>query len=165
MDLQKLAQDLANNALGGQVQSNGGLDGLLGGLLGGQALSQSGLGGLLGGLLGGQSGAGQNAGGLGAVLSAAQGGNKSAIMLALLPMVLQFVQKNGVGDILSKLGQNPSPSAVAAHFSPEDMQSACQATGQCQADVEHSLADLLPQVLNAVKGNEAQIGQLLKLLK
>lgn len=170
---------LLGRVLGGQAQSQGGQGGLgdlLGGMLGGQAQSQannSPLGGLLGGLLGGQNQTqNPNLGGLlGSVLGGGQSGgiNKAALLAALLPIVLSFIQKNGgLSGVLAKLsGQGMDQKVqswvnidqdndgidaadVQRLFGESEIANACQATGASQEQVCQGIAELLPQVVDGL---------------
>lgn len=170
---------LLGSVLGGQAQSQGsqgGLGDLLGGVLGGQAQSQannSPLGGLLGGLLGGQNQTqNPNLGGLlGSVLGGGQSGgiNKAALLAALLPIVLSFIQKNGgLSGVLAKLsGQGMDQKVqswvnvdqdndgidaadVQRLFGDSEIANACQATGASQEQVCQGIAELLPQVVDGL---------------
>lgn len=170
---------LLGSVLGGQTQSQGsqgGLGDLLGGVLGGQAQSQannSPLGGLLGGLLGGQNQTqNPNLGGLlGSVLGGGQSGgiNKAALLAALLPIVLSFIQKNGgLSGVLAKLsGQGMDQKVqswvnidqdndgidaadVQRLFGDSEIANACQATGASQEQVCQGIAELLPQVVDGL---------------
>ncbi|OOR87729.1 hypothetical protein B0181_09750 [Moraxella caviae] len=146
---------------------SGGLESVLGGLLGGKAQAQNNasaadLGGLLGGLLGGV-GNRSAAGGLGGAL----GGNKSALLLALLPVVLSFIQQNGgLSGVLSKFNNsglgNKAQSwvnidtdndgidagDVARLFGDDKINEVCQSTGASQDEVCQGIAELLPEVMN-----------------
>lgn len=170
---------LLGSVLGGQTQSQGsqgGLGDLLGGVLGGQAQSQannSPLGGLLGGLLGGQNQTqNPNLGGLlGSVLGGGQSGgiNKAALLAALLPIVLSFIQKNGgLSGVLAKLsGQGMDQKVqswvnidqdndgidaadVQRLFGESEIANACQVTGASQEQVCQGIAELLPQVVDGL---------------
>lgn len=172
---------LLGSVLGGQTQSQGsqgGLGDLLGGVLGGQVQAQSQannspLGGLLGGLLGGQNQTqNPNLGGLlGSVLSGGQSGgiNKAALLAALLPIVLSFIQKNGgLSGVLAKLsGQGMDQKVqswvnidqdndgidaadVQRLFGESEIANACQATGASQEQVCQGIAELLPQVVDGL---------------
>lgn len=86
-DLAKLVEQLATQALSGQQQSGqGGLGGILGGVLG---------------QLGGQSQESNAAGGgiLGSVLGQLTGnsenGNQSSLLVAVIPLVLNWIQQQG----------------------------------------------------------------------
>lgn len=191
--------DLLGAALGGtQKGQAGGLGDILGQLAnqaGGQSSANAGLGGLLGTVLGGASKS--NAGDLGNVLGAllgnqkqAGGFNKSALLIALLPVVLAFIQKNGgLSGVLAKFNQSGmsqkaqswvnvdtnndgiDASDVSRLFGSDEIADICQKTGASQEQVCQGIAELLPQVVNDltphgdVKADEAkandEISQLL----
>lgn len=171
--LQNLVVGAIQNSLNQNSQpSNQGLGGLLGGLAGqlpGQT-QNAGLGGVLGQVLGGQR---QNSpadlgGILGQVLGTTQGrgNNKSALMVALLPLVLGYIQKNGgLSGMLGKMqalglsgeaqswvakGGNRALGAdkVQHLFDNQDIEQVCQATGASRDSVCQGLAELLPNVVN-----------------
>ncbi|MFW2076996.1 YidB family protein [Acinetobacter sp. ULE_I010] len=94
-DLTNIVQILAQQALGGQQQSQSGLGGILGSVLGGlgggqQQQSQGGLGGVLGSVLGGLTGGQQQA-----PQGQAGGFNASSLLVAVVPLVLGWIQQNG----------------------------------------------------------------------
>jgi len=100
-DLTNIVQILAQQALGGQQQSQGGLGGVLGSVLGGlggsQQQSQGGLGGVLGSVLGGLTGGQQQA-------PQSSGFNASSLLVAVVPLILGWIQQNGgLQGALSKL--------------------------------------------------------------
>lgn len=185
---QQQAQGGLGGLLGGlagamsQGQSNQGMGGVLGGVLGSvlggqssQAPQAQGLDAILGGLLGGQK---TNASptDLGGILASvlgggnqgAQGGmNKSALLLALLPIVLTFIQKNGgLSGVLGKFsssGMNNQAQSwvnidtdndgidagdIQRLFGESEIQAACAQTGASQDQVCQGIAELLPQVMN-----------------
>ncbi|UTO05280.1 YidB family protein [Moraxella sp. FZLJ2107] len=182
---QQQAQGGLGGLLGGlagamsQGQSNQGMGGVLGGVLGsvlgGQSSQAQGLDAILGGLLGGQK---TNASptDLGGILASvlgggnqgAQGGmNKSALLLALLPIVLTFIQKNGgLSGVLGKFsssGMNNQAQSwvnidtdndgidagdIQRLFGESEIQAACAQTGASQDQVCQGIAELLPQVMN-----------------
>lgn len=195
--LQSIVTQVVTNAISGnQPQQQGGLGGLLGGLAGGQSnsglggmlgnvvasqmggnQSNAGLGGLLGGLLGGQK-QNQSAGDLGSILGSvlgsqsqaqSQGGgfNKGMLLLALLPIVLGFIQSNGgLSGVLAKFSGNGLDSKaqswvnidtdndgldaqdIMGLFGQDTINQACQQTGASQDQVCQGIAELLPQVVN-----------------
>ena len=182
-----MANDFLGQILGsvlGNAQSvhqsptgGGGLGDLLGGLMGGGGAGQAsgssgGLGDLLGGLIGG--GAGQGANGpadLGGMAGLGQGGsgmgNKgSALMLLLLPLAMQWVQRNGgIGGVLERFqnkgysqqaaswvssGTNEElpPQAVSDVVGPEELSRLSQHLGVSQEDVSSGMAQILPEMMN-----------------
>lgn len=173
--LQNLVVGAIQNSLGQNnqtQQNNQGLGGLLGGLAGqlpGQT-QNTGLGGVLGQVLGGQrqSSPTDLGGILGQVLGATQGrgSNKSALMVALLPLVLNYIQKNGgLSGVLNKAqalglggeaaswvgtGSNQMLGAdkIQQLFDNQDIEQVCQSTGASRDSVCQGLAELLPNVVN-----------------
>lgn len=167
--------------LTGNNQANSGLGGMLGSVVASQMggnQSNSGLGGLLGGLLGGQS---QNrnasAGDLGSILGSVLGSqsqaqskggfNKSTLLLALLPIVLGYIQANGgLSGVLAKFSNNGLDNKakswvnidtdndgldakdILGLFGQEKISEVCQQTGANQDQVCQGIAELLPQVVN-----------------
>lgn len=173
----------------GQSQSNQGMGGVLGNVLGsvlsGQTQSQpqqsqgsQGLDAILGGLLGGQSqNTNASAGDLGSILGSVLDGstqgtqsggiNKSALLVALLPVVLAFIQKNGgLSGVLGKFSNNGmgnqaqswvnidtdndgiDANDVAKLFGNDEINQVCAQTGASQSEVCQGIAELLPQVVN-----------------
>ncbi len=148
-----------------QSQGSQGLDAILGGLLGGQSqntnASAGDLGSILGSVLGGstqgtQSG-GINAGGI----------KKSALLVALLPVVLAFIQKNGgLSGVLGKFSNNGMGNQAQSWvnidanndgidagdiqrlFGDQEIQAACAQTGASESEVCQDIAELLPKVVN-----------------
>lgn len=162
--------------------NQGGLGGALGGLLGGQnsanAGLNAGLGGMLGGLLGGQSQS-RSAGDLGSILGSVLGSqtqaqraggagfNKNILLLALVPIVLGFIQKNGgLSGILAKFNDNGlgnkaqswvnidrdndgiDAGDVMQLFGQDEIDNISRETGASQNDVAQGIAELLPEVMN-----------------
>ncbi|VEG13368.1 YidB family protein [Moraxella cuniculi] len=171
---------LAGMAGQSQAQGNAGLGGLLGSVLGSQLGNRQGanLEAVLGGLLGGNNqntSAGDLGSVLGSVLGQSRGGvakssggiNKGALLVALLPVVLTFIQKNGgLSGILGKFSnsglENKAQSwvnidtnndgidagDVARLFGNEQIQQVCEQTGATHGEVCQGIAELLPQVVN-----------------
>lgn len=153
------------------------LDGVLGQVLGNQGNSQGGLGGLLGGLLGGGSQTRQaSPTDLGDVLGSLlgshskihQGGfNKSSLLLALLPIVLGYIQKNGgLSGVFTKFQGNGLGSQakswmsidvdndgidaddVARLFGNKEIDEVVNKTGASELEVRQGIAELLPKIVN-----------------
>lgn len=174
-NLSRIVEMLAKQAMGNsQQQSNtGGLGGILGSVLGqltGQDQSQqqqhrqtqnnSGLGGILGSVLG-QLGGGTR--------STSSGGGK-AILIAVLPLVLAWIQKNGgIEGALNKLkgaglsrevddwvdtgpGDNISVNAnqVQNLFDDQDVEEVAQQTHVPKQDVYSAIAGVLPQIIDSL---------------
>ena len=176
---QILGSVLGNARAGQQSQmgGGGGLGDLLGGLMGGgtaQAEGASGgLGDLLGGLMGGRAGQGGNRpadlGGLdmGMGQSGSGMGNKGgALMLLLLPLAMQWVQRNGgIGGVLERFknkgysqqaaswvstGANEElePQAVSDVVGTEELSRLSQQLGVSQEEVSSGMAQILPEMVN-----------------
>ncbi|MDH2272763.1 YidB family protein [Moraxella porci] len=160
-----------------------GLGGLLGSVLGSQmgGRQSSGLESVLGGLLG-NSRQNTSAGDLGSVLGSvldqggmARGGlpqqsggfNKSTLLLALLPVVLAYIQKNGgLSGVLGKFSNNGMGNKAQSWvnidvdndgidagdiqrlFGDQEIQAACAQTGASESEVCQGIAELLPKVVN-----------------
>lgn len=95
-NLSNIVEILAKQALGGNNQSQqGGLGGILGSVLGqmggqNQSQQQGGLGGILGSVLGGLTGGQQQA-----PAQQSSGFNAQSLLIAVVPLVLGWIQKNG----------------------------------------------------------------------
>ncbi|CAM3626265.1 YidB family protein [Polaromonas hydrogenivorans] len=162
-----MANDFLGNILGsvlGNAQS--GQQSPMGGGLGG------GLGDLLGGMLGGNRGsagpAGGGLGGLGGLGGGSSGlGNKgSALMLLLLPLAMQWVQRNGgIGAVLERFrnkgysqqaaswvstGPNEAlaPQAVNDVIGMDELSRLSQQLGVSQEEVSSGMAQILPEMVN-----------------
>ncbi|WP_029524560.1 YidB family protein [Polaromonas glacialis] len=183
--LGQILGSVLGNARAGQqspMGGGGGLGDLLGGLMGGGAAQgaggSGGLGDLLGGLLGGGAGQGANSpgglgglGGLGVGQGQVQGGsgmgNKgSALMLLLLPLAMQWVQRNGgIGGVLERFrnqgysrqaaswvstGENEElpPQAVSELMGTEELSRLSQQLGVSQEEVSSGMAQILPEMVN-----------------
>ncbi|RKG45856.1 DUF937 domain-containing protein [Acinetobacter cumulans] len=175
-NLSNIVEILAKQALGGannQQDTNsgvGGLGGILGsvlGQLGGatnqQSNAQGGLGGILGSVLG-QLGAGQQS-------TAGVGGSKaSSLLIAVLPLVLAWIQKQGgLQGALDKLrGQGFSsqvddwvstgegdnlavnPQQVQSLFDDQEVEQVAQETQMPKQDVYSAISSVLPQIIDAL---------------
>ena len=157
-----LLGSVVSSQLGGSSRQGSGLDSVLGGLLGGQRTnaSPSDLGGILGSVLGGSQQAPQ--------INRQSGGfNKSTLLLALLPVVLAFIQKNGgLSGVLNKFNgaglegkaqswvnidtDNDGIDAadVMRLFGDHEINKLSDQTGASQTEVCQGIADLLPEVVN-----------------
>ena len=137
--------------------------------------SGGGLGDLLGGLMGGGAGQGGNRpadlSGLGRDQGQGQSGsgmgNKGgALMLLLLPLAMQWVQRNGgIGGVLERFrnqgysqqaaswvstGENEElqPQAVNELMGTEELSRMSQQLGVSQEEVSSSMAQILPEIVN-----------------
>ena len=186
--LQNIVGQVLKNAIQTQPTqqpnaNQSGLGGLLGSVLGSQmgGRQSSGLESVLGGLLG-NSRQNTSAGDLGSVLGSvlgqggmARGGlpqqsggfNKSTLLLALLPVVLAYIQKNGgLSGVLSKFSNNGMGNKAQSWvnidtdndgidagdiqrlFGEQEIQAACAQTGASESEVCQGIAELLPKVVN-----------------
>lgn len=162
--------DILGSVLGGntsaqtntQAQSNGfGLDDIIGGVLGGQMGGQSSGAGGLGSILGSVLGGGQASRG-------AQAGNSKAMLVAaLMPIALNWIQRNGgLSGALNKVkdmgfgnqaqswmstqqqNQNLDPNQINKLFDQQEIDHVCQQTGADETEVRQGLAELLPEIVN-----------------
>ncbi|WP_410472681.1 YidB family protein [Faucicola mancuniensis] len=106
---------------------------------------------------------------LGSVLGGQSGGNggKSALMVALLPLALNFIQQNGgLSGALGKVqnmgfgqqanswmsanqpNQSLNPNDITQLFGQQQIQQVAQQTGCGEGEVCQGMADLLPQVFD-----------------
>ena len=186
--LQNIVGQVLKNAIQTQPTqqpnaNQSGLGGLLGSVLGSQmgGRQSSGLESVLGGLLG-NSRQNTSAGDLGSVLGSVlgQGGlsrgglpqqsggfNKSTLLLALLPVVLAYIQKNGgLSGVLGKFSNNGMGNQAQSWvnidtdndgidagdiqrlFGEQEIQAACAQTGASESEVCQGIAELLPKVVN-----------------
>ena len=178
--LGQILGSVLGNARSGQqgpMGSGGGLGDLLGGLMGGGARqsggASGGLGDLLGGLMGGGAGQGGNRpadlGGLGrdqGQSGSGMGNKGGALMLLLLPLAMQWVQRNGgIGGVLERFkskgysqqaaswvstGENEElqPQAVNELMGTEELSRMSQQLGVSQEEVSSSMAQILPEMVN-----------------
>ncbi|MCH7313162.1 YidB family protein [Acinetobacter sp. ANC 3882] len=174
-DLTNIVEILAKQALGGQQQSGqaGGLGGILGsvlGQLGGQQQNtqnqQGGLGGILGSVLG------QLSGGNTSTQSNATGGGNTAqtLLIAVLPLVLAWIQKQGgLQGALDKLKNAGLSSQVQSWVDPQqqnaadvpeqniqslfddqDVEQVAQQTQAPKQAIYGAIASVLPQVIDSL---------------
>ncbi|CAM4149571.1 MULTISPECIES: YidB family protein [Acinetobacter] len=174
-DLTNIVEILAKQALGGQQQSGqaGGLGGILGsvlGQLGGQQQNtqnqQGGLGGILGSVLG------QLGGGNTSTQSNATGGGNTAqtLLIAVLPLVLAWIQKQGglqgALDKLKNAGlsnqvqswvdpqqQNAADvpeQNIQSLFDDQDVEQVAQQTQAPKQAIYGAIASVLPQVIDSL---------------
>ncbi len=174
-DLTNIVEILAKQALGGQQQSsqNSGLGGILGSVLGqlsgqqqnNQNQQQGGLGGILGSVLG------QLGGGNTSTQSNAAGGNTAqTLLIAVLPLILAWIQKQGgLQGALDKLKNaglaNQVQSWVDPHqqnaqdipaqniqslFDDQDVEQVAQQTQTPKSAIYGAIASVLPQVIDSL---------------
>ena len=168
-DLTNIVQILAQQALGGQQQSQSGLGGILSSVLGGlgggqQQQSQGGLGGVLGSVLGGLTGGQQQA-----PQGQASGFNASSLLVAVVPLVLAWIQQNGgLQGALAKLqgaglgGQvqswvDPSKgngtvdvSQIQSLFGGQQVEQVAQQANVPTNEVYGAISTVLPQIIDSL---------------
>ncbi|WP_168390002.1 YidB family protein [Acinetobacter indicus] len=172
-NLSNIVEILAKQALGSnsnqhQSQQSGGLGGILGSVLGqlgnnhqqsGQS-QQGGLGGILGSVLGQFGGSSQGLG----------GSSKTSLLVAVLPLVLAWIQKQGgLQGALDKLkgqglssqvddwvstgpGENASvnPQEVQSLFDDEEVEQVAQQTHAPKQDIYGAISQVLPQIIDSL---------------
>jgi uncharacterized protein YidB (DUF937 family) len=174
-DLTNIVEILAKQALGGGQQQSGqagGLGGILGsvlGQLGGQQQNtqnqQGGLGGILGSVLG------QLGGGAGSTQSNATGGNTAqTLLVAVLPLVLAWIQKQGgLQGALDKLknaglsnqvqswvdpqqqnAEDVPAQNIQSLFDDQDVEQVAQQTQAPKQAIYGAIASVLPQVIDSL---------------
>ena len=174
-DLTNIVEILAKQALGGQQQSQGGLGGILGSVLGGLGGQQSqpqqgGLGGVLGSVLGGLTGGQQTQ------APQASGFNASSLLIAVVPLILSWIQKNGglqgaldqlkgqgltsqVNDWVSTgPGENESVNTQQVQ-NLFDQQEVAQVAQQAQVptqEVYGAISSVLPQIIDSLTPQAGQ---------
>lgn len=129
-----------------------------------QSPAGGGLGGLLGGILGSNTGSVGGLGGPGGATSAM--GGKGALMTMLLPLAMQWVQRNGgVGALLQRFqqkgysqqaaswvstGSNEElpPQAVGEVVGMDELSRLSQQLGASHEEVSAGMAQILPEVVN-----------------
>ena len=168
-DLTNIVQILAQQALGGQQQSQSGLGGILSSVLGGlgggqQQQSQGGLGGVLGSVLGGLTGGQQQA-----PQGQASGFNASSLLVAVVPLVLAWIQQNGgLQGALAELqgaglgGQvqswvDPSKgngtvdvSQIQSLFGGQQVEQVAQQANVPTNEVYGAISTVLPQIIDSL---------------
>lgn len=174
-NLTNIVEILAKQALGGGQQQSGqagGLGGILGsvlGQLGGQQQNtqnqQGGLGGILGSVLG------QLGGGAGSAQSNATGGNTAqTLLIAVLPLVLAWIQKQGgLQGALDKLknaglsnqvqswvdpqqqnAEDVPAQNIQSLFDDQDVEQVAQQTQAPKQAIYGAIASVLPQVIDSL---------------
>lgn len=174
-DLTNIVEILAKQALGVQQQSsqNSGVGGILGSVLGqlsgqqqnNQNQPQSGLGGILGSVLG------QLGGGNTSTHSNAAGGNTAqTLLIAVLPLILAWIQKQGgLQGALDKLknaglanqvqswvdpqqqnAQDVPDQNIQSLFDDQDIEQVAQQTQAPKQAIYGAIAAVLPQVIDSL---------------
>ncbi|NOJ67150.1 YidB family protein [Acinetobacter indicus] len=172
-NLSNIVEILAKQALGSnsnqhQSQQSAGLGSILGSVLGqlgnnhqqsGQS-QQGGLGGILGSVLGQFGGSSQGLG----------GSSKTSLLVAVLPLVLAWIQKQGgLQGALDKLkgqglssqvddwvstgpGENASvnPQEVQNLFDDEEVEQVAQQTHAPKQDIYGAISQVLPQIIDSL---------------
>lgn len=169
-NLSNIVEILAKQALGANQQSNqsqGGLGGILGSVLGqlganNQQSAQGGLGGILGSVLGQLGGQQQR--------SAAGASGAQSLLIAVLPLVLAWIQKQGgLQGALDKLkgqgltsqvedwvstgpGENVHVGAeqVQSLFDDADVEQVAQQTQAPKQDIYSAISTVLPQIIDSL---------------
>lgn len=182
-NLSNILEILAKQALGGN-QQNGqqsqqdGLGGILGSVLGGltgqqQNQQQGGLGGILGSVLSNLTGGQQS------TAPAAGGFNAQSLLIAVVPLVLAWIQKNGgLQGALDKLkGQgltsqvedwvstgpgdnaNIPTQSVQNLFDQQDVESVAEKAQVPTQDVYSAISSVLPQIIDSLTPQAGQTNQ------
>ncbi|WP_173910507.1 YidB family protein [Acinetobacter sp. Marseille-Q1618] len=180
-NLTNIVEILAKQALGGQQQSQqGGLGGILGSVLGGlgggqQQSQQGGLGGVLGSVLGGLTGGQQQQ----APQTQQSGFNAQSLLIAVVPLVLAWIQKNGglqgaldqlkgqglssqVDDWVSTgEGANASVNQqqVQNLFDQNEVEQVAQQTQVPTQDVYSAISSVLPEIIDSLTPQAEQTDQ------
>ncbi|MDQ9010903.1 YidB family protein [Acinetobacter gerneri] len=166
-NLSNIVEILAQQALGGQQQSGqSGLGGILGSVLGqvagGQQQSQGGLGGILGSVLGGLGGGQQQA-------PQSSGFNASSLLIAVVPLVLGWIQQNGGlqgalaklqgaglgGQVQSWVDPNQSnteaaTSQIQSLFNTQEVEQVAQQANVPTDQVYGAISSVLPQIIDSL---------------
>ena len=149
------------------IMSNDFLSQILGSVLGGASGGQQGVPGGLGNVLGGMFGGGRQGDGQeGAANDSSPLGGKGALLAMLLPLAMQWVQRNGgIGAVLERFQQKGHSQQVASWISTGDNQPVSaeavgdvvgmdelsrlsQQLGVSNDQVASGLAQILPNVVN-----------------
>lgn len=182
-NLSNIVEILAKQALGGQQQSQqgglgGGLGGVLGSVLGGlggqQQSQQGGLGGVLGSVLGGLTGGQQQAPQI-----QQSGFNAQSLLIAVVPLILAWIQKNGglqgaldqlkgqglssqVDDWVSTgEGANASVNEqqVQNLFDQNEVEQVAQQAQVPTQDVYSAISSVLPEIIDSLTPQAGQTNQ------
>lgn len=179
-NLSNIVEILAKQALGGNQQSQqGGLGGILGSVLGQMGGNQNpsqqgGLGGILGSVLGGLTGGQQQA-----PAQQSSGFNAQSLLIAVVPLVLGWIQKNGglQGALEQLKGQGlssqvedwvstgPGSNANIPTESVQnlfDQQDVANVAAQAQVpaqDVYGAISSVLPEIIDSLTPQAGQTDQ------
>ena len=169
-DLTNIVEILAKQALGGgqQQSQQGGLGGILGSVLGGlgggqQQSQQGGLGGILGSVLGGLGGGQQNQ------APQANGFNASSLLIAVVPLILGWIQSNGgLQGALAKLqgaglgnqvqswvdpsqgNGNVDLQQIQSLFNGQEIEQVAQQAQVPTTEVSGAISTVLPQIIDSL---------------
>lgn len=169
-DLTNIVEILAKQALGGgqQQSQQGGLGGILGSVLGGlgggqQQSQQGGLGGILGSVLGGLGGGQQNQ------APQANGFNASSLLIAVVPLILGWIQSNGgLQGALAKLqgaglgnqvqswvdpsqgNGNVDLQQIQSLFNGQEIEQVAQQAQVPTTEVYGAISTVLPQIIDSL---------------
>lgn len=177
-NLSNIVEILAKQALGGQQQNqnNTGLGGILGSVLGGMtgqtnhSSQQGGLGGILGSVLGGLTGQASPAQQNGRTVQTGSAMNTQTILIAVVPLILSWIQKNGglqgALDQLKKQGLSSQvndwvstgpganaavqPQHVQNLFDQDEVEQIAQQTQVPQQQIYGAITSVLPEIIDAL---------------
>lgn len=182
-NLSNIVEILAKQALGGNQQNGqqsqqGGIGGILGSVLGGltgqqQNQQQGGLGGILGSVLGNLTGGQQS------TTPAAGAFNAQSLLIAVVPLVLAWIQKNGgLQGALDQLkgqgltsqvedwvstgpGENANipTQSVQNLFDQQDVESVAEKAQVPTQDVYSAISSVLPQIIDSLTPQAGQTNQ------
>lgn len=179
-NLSNIVEILAKQALGGNSQSQqGGLGGILGSVLGqmggqNQSQQQGGLGGILGSVLGGLTGGQQQA-----PAQQSSGFNAQSLLIAVVPLVLGWIQKNGglqgaldqlkgqgltsqVDDWVSTgpgANANIPTQSVQNLFDQQDVENVAAQAQVPTQDVYGAISSVLPEIIDSLTPQAGQTDQ------
>ncbi|WP_218665222.1 YidB family protein [Acinetobacter sp. Colony158] len=182
-DLTNIVQILAKQAMGGQQSSQGGLGGILGSVLGQLGANQQtqnqgntqtqntdvGLGGILGSVLN-QFGVGaNNQGSSNQSSSNSSGGSTQALLIAVVPLILAWIQQQGglqgALDKLRNIGlgsqvqswvdpeqsnNHIAPQNVQELFDDQQVEQVAEQTQVPKQDIYGAISSVLPQIINSL---------------
>ncbi len=177
---QALGANQNNNQQNGQQSQQGGLGGILGSVLGSlgggqqQSQQQGGLGGILGSVLGGLTGGQQQSS-----APKAGGFNAQSLLIAVVPLVLAWIQKNGglqgaldqlkgqgltnqVDDWVSTgpgANANINPQAVQNLFDQNDVAQVAEKAQVPAQDVYGAISSVLPEIIDSLTPQAGETNQ------
>lgn len=177
---QALGANQNNNQQNGQQTQQGGLGGILGSVLGSlgggqqQSQQQGGLGGILGSVLGGLTGGQQQSS-----APKAGGFNAQSLLIAVVPLVLAWIQKNGglqgaldqlkgqgltnqVDDWVSTgpgANANINPQAVQNLFDQNDVAQVAEKAQVPAQDVYGAISSVLPEIIDSLTPQAGETNQ------